>query len=551
MDVGFWAVVPPLLTIVLAIVTKEVLLSLFIGVFTGCMIIVGWNPLAAMETMVELIVGSYDETGEFVLSGALSDPWNVQVLIIVTLLGGLIGLMVRSGGSKAFGELLARTIKTKMGAQLTTWLIGILIFFDDYFNALTNGAVMRPISDKYAVSREKLSYIIDSTAVGVCLIVPLSSWVAFVCSLIAESYASAGIEQDAFSVFIQAIPYNYYAWLSIIMVLVVVVFKLDFGPMAKAEKRTQTTGVLCDKTFSGGGADDDDFSSIEPMEGNPIDLLAPIILLVVSAILYMLYTGGFFVSFDLLDAVNNMDGMLALTYAVGTSVVFAIIFYAVKRLSKVADSIAAFVVGAKSMVFVIILLAFAWGIGAVGDELDTAGYMVSIFSNNVPAFLTPVLIFVISCVMTFSTGATWGTFAIMIPIAVPLAVSMDVSVLACITAVIGGGGFGNHCSPLADTAILSSAASNIRHTDHIKTQIPYSLTCALVSCVGYIISGFVDNPVLPLIVVFAIFIVVAVVLNRLFGASHYTITADDISEDAVAVDAVGGSVPDSGKSGDA
>jgi Na+/H+ antiporter NhaC len=521
MDIGFWAVVPPLLTIVLAIVTKEVLLSLFIGVYVGCLIITSWNPLVALEKLVEIIVGTYDETGEFVFSGTLSDPWNVQVLIIVTLLGGLIGLMVRSGGSKAFGELLGGKIKTKVGAQIATWLIGIIIFFDDYFNALTNGAVMRPISDRYAVSREKLSYIIDSTAVGVCLIAPLSSWVAFVCSLIAEAYVSAGIEGDAFAAFVQSIPYNYYAWLSIFMVLFVVLLKLDFGPMAKAEKRTQQTGLLCDKTFSGGGADDDDFSSIEQMNGKPVDLLAPIILLVVCAILFMLYTGGFFESFDLLDAVNNMDGMLALTYAVGVSVIFAIVFYAVKRLSRISDSIAAFVTGTKSMIFVIILLTFAWNIGAVGDELGTADYMISVFQGNVPPFLTPLIIFVLSCAMTFSTGAPWGTFAIMIPIAVPLAVAMDVNVFACITAVIGGGGFGNHCSPLADTAILSSAASNIRHTDHIKTQIPYSLACALVACVGYIISGFVDNPFLPLLAVFVIFIIVLVLLNRLFGEHRY------------------------------
>jgi Na+/H+ antiporter NhaC len=540
MDVGFWAVIPPLLTIVLAIVTKEVLMSLFIGVYVGCLIIMGGNPLGALEKMVELIVGTYDETGDFVLSGALSDPWNVQVLIIVTLLGGLIGLMVRSGGSKAFGELLGRKIKTKIGAQIATWLIGIIIFFDDYFNALTNGAVMRPISDKYAVSREKLSYIIDSTAVGVCLIVPLSSWVAFVCSLIAESYASAGLEGDPFAVFLQAIPYNYYAWLSIFMVLFVVLFKLDFGPMAKAEKRTRQTGLLCDKTFSGGGADDDDFSSIEQMNGKPVDLLAPIVLLVVCAIAFMLYTGGFFESFDILAAVNNMDGMLALTYAVGVSVVFAIVFYAVKRLSRVSDSVAAFVTGTKSMIFVIILLAFAWGIGAVGDELDTAGYMVSLFAGNVPPFLTPLIIFVISCVMTFSTGATWGTFAIMIPIAVPLAVAMDVNVFACITAVIGGGGFGNHCSPLADTAILSSAASNIRHTDHIKTQIPYSLACALVACVGYVVSGFVDNPFMPLLAVFVIFILVLVLLNRLFGEHRYSMEQINAEAEAAAAEQDGG-----------
>ncbi|MBR0598946.1 Na+/H+ antiporter NhaC family protein [Sinanaerobacter chloroacetimidivorans] len=518
MEVGFWAIVPPLLTIVLAIITKEVLLSLFIGVYTGCLIIVGWNPLAGMEKMVEIIIAK------------LTDPWNMQVLIIVVLLGGLIGLLTRSGGSTAFGDLLGRKIKTKKGAQGTTWLIGLIIFFDDYFNALTNGAIMRPISDKFGVSREKLSYIIDSTAVGICLVVPLSSWVAFICSLIADSYATAGVEEDSFHAFLMCIPFNYYAWLSIIMVIVVVYLGLDFGPMAKAEKRTMETGALCDKTFSGGGADDDDFSSIEQKNGGAIDLLAPILLLIICALTFMLYTGGFFESFSVLDAVNNMDGMLALTYAVSISVIFSIIFYSVRRLSKVSESIAAFVIGTKSMLFVVILLAFAWGIGGVGDELDTAGYVASLFIGNVPPFLIALIIFAFSCVMTFSTGATWGTYAIMIPLAVPLALAMDISVYACVAAVIGGGGFGNHCSPLADTAILSSAAANIRHTDHIKTQIPYSVTCALVACVGFLISGFMDNWVIPMVVVLALFLASVFTLNKIFGANRYQIDREQQDE---------------------
>lgn len=521
MDVGFWSVVPPLLTIALAIITKEVLLSLFIGVFTGSLIIANWNPLGALEEMVTLMVGTYTDDEEYVISGALTDPWNVQVLIIVTMLGGLIGLMIRSGGSKAFGDLLARKIKTKKGAQGTTWLIGMLIFFDDYFNALTNGAIMRPISDKYGVSREKLSYIIDSTAVGICLIVPLSSWVAFICSLIGDSYRTAGVEGDPFKTFVTSVPYNYYAILSILMVLVVVYTGLDFGPMAKAEKRTKEKGLLCDKTFSGGEADEDDFSSIAPVKGKANDLLTPILVLICLAIIFMLYTGGFFSSWDILDAVNNMDGMLALTYAVSLAVVFAIIFYAVKRLSKVRDSLAAFIVGTKSMLFVIILLAFAWSIGGVGAALGTDTYVASLFAENVPGFLVPVIIFAFSCAMTFSTGATWGTYAIMLPIAIPIAFEMDISVLACITAVIGGGGFGNHCSPLADTAILSSAASNIRHTDHIKTQIPYSLTCALCACVGYVLSGFMDNPIIPLLATLGVFAVAIFILDKTFGEKRY------------------------------
>ena len=323
MDVGFLSVVPPLLTIALAIITKEVLLSLCIGVYTGCMIIAEWNPLRALETLVNILVGGYDETGEYVISGCLTDPWNVEVLLICIMLGGLIGLLIRSGASQAFGNLISSKVKTQKGAQVTTWLIGILIFFDDYFNALTNGAIMRPVTDRYGISREKLSYIVDSTSVGICLIVPLSSWVAFIASLIAGAYSDVGIEEDAFMAFLKVIPYNYYAWLSIIMVLVVALLKLDFGPMAKAEKRTRETGLLCDKTFSGGDADEDDFSSIPVSDkGKSLDLLAPIILLIILAMIFMLYTGGFFATFDLMETLNNLDGMLALVYAISISVVF-------------------------------------------------------------------------------------------------------------------------------------------------------------------------------------------------------------------------------------
>ena len=526
MDVGFWAVVPPLLTIFLAIATKEVLLSLFIGVFTGCMIMTSWNPLSAMEAMIQILIGGYDEE-ENVVVGVLTEPWNVQVLIICLMLGGLIGLLVRSGGSKAFGEMLGKKVKSRKGTQGVTWLIGILIFFDDYFNALTNGAIMRPISDKYQISREKLSYIIDSTAVGICLIVPLSSWVAFICSLIADAFGSAGIEGDSFAIFIHSIPYNYYAWLSIFMVLVVVYFGLDFGPMAKAEKRTLETGVLCDKTFSGGAADEDDFSSIEQKSGKAIDMLAPILLLFALALVFAVYTGGYFETHDLVDSFNQMDGMLALTYSISLSVLFAIIFYAIRKLSKISESISSFVTGTKSMIFVFILLAFAWSIGSISDELGTADYLVGLMVGKVPGSVVPFLIFLVSCCMTFATGASWGTYAIMIPIAVPMAIAMEINPFVCITAVIGGGGFGNHCSPLADTAILSSASSNIRHTDHIKTQIPYSVTCACVASVGYLISGFLgadSSPILPLVVIAALFVAVVFVLNKLFGHHKYDVT---------------------------
>lgn len=509
MEYGFLSIIPPLLTIVLAIITKEVLLSLCIGVFGGYMIIAAGSPMVAFEKMISGIIAT------------LTVPWNMQVILIVMMLGGLIGLLTRSGGSKAFAEFIGSKIKSRKGAQGTAWILGLMIFFDDYFNALTNGAVMRPVCDRAKVSREKLSYIIDSTAVGICLLVPISSWVAFITSLIAGSFKTAGIQQDAFQAFLFSVPYNYYAWLSILMVGAVIYFGLDFGPMARAEKRTMETGKLCDATFSGGAADEDDFSAIKQMNGKVRDLLVPIVLLIAGAFTFMLYTGGFFGikhRFDLMNAINNMSGTIALVYAIFLTVIFAMVFYKLRGLSSISDSIAAFVIGAKSMVFVLILLAFAWTIGAICDALGTGDYVSSLLGGFLPGYMVPVIVFLFSCVMAFSTGASWGTYAVMMPVAIPLAVHLNADVLACIAAVIGGGGFGNHCSPLADTAILSSAGANIRHIDHINTQIPYSVTCAAVASVAFILAGILKSPIVPMIACLALFIIVVVILNKLFGA---------------------------------
>ncbi|MDR0519848.1 MAG: Na+/H+ antiporter NhaC family protein [Clostridiales Family XIII bacterium] len=533
MDFGAWSLVPPILAIVLAILTKEVLLSLFLGVFSGCLIYSGWNPFQALITFAGLLTGSYHgENDEYVVAGVMTDPWNVEVILIIVLIGGLIGIMIKSGGSAGFANLFSNKIKTRKGAEAATWGIGLLIFFDDYFDALTNGAIMRPVTDRYKISREKLSYIIDSTSVGICLIIPFSSWVAFFCSLIGDSYRNAGVTgHNPFMVFVQSIPYNYYAWLSIIMVIVIIIFKIEFGPMAKAEKRTMETGKLCDATFGGGGENEDDYSSIEPSSrGRASDLLIPIIMLIVLSFVMMMQTGGLFESGDFIDALNNMDGALALVYAFSIVTIFSIIFFAAKRLVKVKESIMAFVTGAKSVVFVTILLIFGWQIARIGELLGIDSYVTTLFSDSVPPFLAPVIIFVFSCVMTFATGASWGTFAIMLPIAIPIAFALDITPMACITAVIGGGGFGAHCSLLSDTAILSSAASNIRHTDHIKTQIPYSVTCAACACVGFVLSGLMDNWYIPLAATLAVFMVAVFILNRLFGGGKLNLNVPQEEE---------------------
>lgn len=515
MDFGVLSLVPPILTIVLALATKEVLMSLFIGTFTGCMIYTTGNPLAATEQFIQICIDS------------IADPWSVEVIIVLCLMGGLIGLMIKSGGSEAFGRLLGKKIKTKTGAMRMTWMVGICIFFDDYFNALANGAIMRQVNDSYGISREKTSYLIDSTAVGITLLVPISTWVAFTCGLIGESFDKLSITEDPFSAFCHCIPFNFYCWMSIFMVFVVASFNLDFGPMAKCERRTQLTGRLCDQTFSGGDADTDEYAEIKPCEEGKADgLLVPILLLIGLAFVMILYTGGFFSHHDLMRAINDMDGMLALTYAGGITVVVAILYYKVRGVSSVSESIASFVVGVKALMFVFILIVFAWAIGAVGDLLGTADYMATLFVGHVPPWVIPGMLFAFSCFMTFSTGAGWGTYGIMIPLGIPLAVAMNISVYPCIAAIIGGAAFGTHCSPLADTAILSSASSNVRHTDHIRTQIPYSTCCACCTLLGFLAAGLFDGWVIPILVAAVSFIVVIIFLHKFFGHADDTDFAD-------------------------
>ena len=544
MEGTFWSLVPPLLTIILAVWTKEVILSLFIGVYLGCLMLTGWNPLYALLKLFHFINDPYGEEGGLVdpddiysgnayESGAFVNPENMQVLILITLLGGLIGLFIKTGGSKAFGDMLQKRVKTKTGAQLITWGIGLLIFFDDYFNAMTNGNVMRPVTDRYGISREKLSYIVDSTSVGICLISPISSWVAFLAGLIATEFAKNPeyADENSFISFIKTIPYNYYAILSIVMVLIVILLKLDYGPMAKAERRTAETGKVCDATFGSAGDDEDDeegdYDSIKPANGNVAIFLIPIITLIVLAFVLILWTGGFFDpewnQGNLIGAVNDMDGMKALITAVTIVTIIIIIWAAIARLVNPIAAVSAWVTGCKSMMYVILLLALAWSLGDICADMDTAGFLTQSL-GVLPNAVLVLLIFAIACVLTFTTGAAWATYPIMIPIAVPLAFATGITPYAMIAAVIGGGGYGNHTSPLADTCILSSSSSNIRHTDHVKTQVPYSTLCAVAAGVGYIFSGIMDNFLIPMVVAFGVFFVGVIILAKLFGGGKASAT---------------------------
>ncbi len=522
---GFLSILPPIIAITLAIITKEVLLSLFLGVFAGGLILTGFNPVSAMIEVFEMICNS------------LGDPeWNVRVILVVVLLGGLVGLLTRSGGSVAFAEWVASRINSRKGAQAATWIMGIIVFFDDYFNSLTIGTVMRPVTDRFKISREKLAYILDSTAAPVCILAPISSWVAYVVSLIAAGFAAAGITDQPFGAFLKSVPYNFYAWVAIAMVGIVIFTKLEFGPMAHAEKRAVLTGKTYDDSQL--GASDDDFKDMTSAENGKVsDLVVPIILLFSGALFFMVYTGGYFDGgITIGEAFNNTDAASSLIYGTFLAVVVGIALYRIRGSVSITDSIQAMVVGMKSMFFALCLLTMAWTIGAVCESLDTGGFLASLIGSTVPGTFIPVLIFLLACFTAFSTGASWGTFAIMMPIAIPLAVATDANMSACIAAVLGGGVFGDHCSPLADTTILSSTGAACNHLDHVKTQIPYAFTVASCAIVGFILSGFMSNPIVPLLVTFGIFVVTLIVAHKFFGDDIESLvesTNADVSQESI------------------
>lgn len=520
---GFLSIIPPIIAITLAIVTKEVLLSLFIGVLSGGLILSAFAPLQAMIKTFEIICKS------------VADPelWNIKVILVVVMLGGLVGLLNKSGGSKAFAGWVSNRIHSRRGAQSATWIMGILIFFDDYFNSLTIGTVMRPATDRYKISREKLAYILDSTAAPVCILAPVSSWVAYVSSLIASGFKTEGIQEQPFSAFLHSIPYNFYAWTAILMVGLVIFTKIEFGPMAQAEKRAVTTGKTYDTSQQ--GASDDDFKYMAiSRKGHIMDLLVPVGILFAGSIFFMIYTGGYFGSEKTIgEAFHETDAASSLIYGTFFAIVGGIILFRARKSVMITDSINAMVIGMKSMFVAVCLLVMAWTIGSVCSELGTGQYLGSLIGDNVPGSVIPVAIFLFSCFTAFSTGASWGTFAIMIPIAIPLAVATDANMSACIAAVLGGGVFGDHCSPLADTTILSSTGAACNHMDHVKTQIPYAMTVAVCAAVGFLLAGILHTPFIPWITTLVLFSLLLVILHKFWGSDIQEELDMEINEDIV------------------
>ena len=480
-----WALVPPVVAIVLALITKEVYSSLFVGIVIGGLFYgnVFQSGFSAERSVLHIF-----EDG---LVGVLSDPDNVGILIFLVVLGVMVSMMNKAGGSAAFGEWASEHIKTRIGAQLAAIMLGVLIFIDDYFNCLTVGSVMRPVTDKHQVSRAKLAYLIDATAAPVCIIAPISSWAAAVTGFVKG--------EDGFSIFIKAIPYNYYALFTIVAMVTLVILQVDFGPMAKHEANAKkgdlfTTG---DRPYAESKQD------VIKGKGKVIDLIFPILVLIICCIIGMIYTGGFFDGKGFVDAFAGSDASIGLMLGSFFALIITICFYSIRRVLRFTDCCNSIPEGFKAMVPAILILTFAWTLKTMTESLGAKEFVAGLVGGvSGPLLgLFPAIIFVVGAFLAFATGTSWGTFGILIPIVVNIFSGTNhTMMIISISACMAGAVCGDHCSPISDTTIMASAGAQCNHMNHVSTQLPYAVLVAGISCLTYIIAGFVRNPVVPFII---------------------------------------------------
>ena len=491
----FWSLIPPVVAIVLALITKEVYSSLFLGILVGALLYSG---------------GNFEGTVNHIFSGGmisvLSSGSNVGILVFLVILGTMVCLMNRAGGSAAFGRWAGKHIKTRVGAELATILLGVLIFIDDYFNCLTVGSVMRPITDQHNVSRAKLAYLIDATAAPVCIIAPISSWAAAVSGFVPG--------EDGMSVFVRAIPYNYYALLTIVMMVSMVLMKEEFGAMGVHESNALKGDLFTTaaRPYASGEGD----GPVNP-RGKVMDLLIPIISLVICCVIGMIYTGGFFSGTDFVTAFSQSDASVGLVLGSFFGLVITILLYMVRRVLSFRDCMACIPEGFKSMVPAILILTFAWTLKSMTDSLGAAEFVAEMVKSSAEGLVNmlPAIIFLVACFLAFATGTSWGTFGILIPIVVHVFENtpgdlMIISISACMAGAVCG----DHCSPISDTTIMASAGAQCDHVTHVSTQLPYVITAALVSFVTYIIAGFVQSAWIALPVGIGLMIVTLMVIKK-------------------------------------
>lgn len=469
----FWALIPPVIAIVLALITKEVYSSLFIGILAGGLLYSGFS-----------FEGTVNHVFVDGIISVLSDSYNVGILVFLVILGAMVALMNKAGGSAAFGAWASKKITTRAGAQYATIILGILIFIDDYFNCLTVGSVMRPVTDKHNVSRAKLAYLIDATAAPVCIIAPISSWAAAVSGFVEG--------KNGIALFVQTIPYNFYALLTIFMMFAIVRLKADYGPMYVHEKNALKGDLYTTPDRPYDNAADEKISS----RGTVFDLVIPVISLVICCVIGMIYTGGFFSGTDFINAFANSSASVGLVFGSFFGLVITLILYISRRVLTFKECMDCIPDGFKAMVPAILILTFAWSLKAMTDSLGAAEFVAGVVQQSAAGFMSflPAIIFLVGCFLSFATGTSWGTFGILIPIVVSIFQNGDYTMMIIsMSACMAGAVCGDHCSPISDTTIMSSAGAQCNHINHVTTQLPYAATCALISFITYIIAGFTKN----------------------------------------------------------
>lgn len=487
-----FGLLPPVIAITLALITKEVYSSLFVGIVSGALLYANGNLELMINTMF------FNEEGGMVYK--LADSWNVGILIFLVILGIMVALMNKVGGSAAFGKWASEHIKTRIGAQLATIALGVLIFVDDYFNCLTVGSVMRPVTDSHKVSRAKLAYIIDATAAPVCIVAPISSWAAAVTSSVPED---AGI--NGFTMFLNTIPYNFYAILTIVTLIFITVTNRDFGLMKKHEDNAIAGDLFTTAARPYGEVDDE----MQTPNGAVVDLVLPVIVLIASCVYGMVYTGGIFEGANFVDAFSNCDASVGLVIGSFITLIFTFVFYMWRGVITFNDFMGCIPEGFKAMVAPILILTMAWTLSGMTGLLGAKYFIADVVANSASSLhmLLPTVIFIVAVFLAFSTGTSWGTFAILIPIVCgvfPSGQMLVISIASCLSGAVCG----DHCSPISDTTIMASAGAHCDHVNHVSTQLPYAMTVAAVCVPGYLVAGFTQNVIVSLAVAVVLMLIV-------------------------------------------
>ncbi|ELZ31641.1 NhaC-type sodium/hydrogen antiporter [Halogeometricum pallidum JCM 14848] len=493
---GAISLLPALFAIVLTLVSRQVLLSLFTGIWIGATILVGWNPIAGMAHSLQLVINS------------LITPFNSKLLLFTFLSGAMLGMIFLSGGMKALAERIIARIKTRKQAELGTSILGMLIFVDSYASTMITGSVMRPITDQFDISREKLAYLLDSTTSPVVSIAVVSTWVGFEVGLIRDQFSSLGIDQSAFVVFLQSIPYRFYSLLAIALVFILVVMGWNFGPMKRAERRAKEEGkVLGDDADPLIETREEDIVTPDHVDSRWWYFALPIVALVAVTGFGLLYSGGWpsKAPVEALKGAATADAILWGVFSACALLLAILVGHARVELEAVSDSIFE---GFKMVMFPVAVLTLAWTIGGVSETLGVGGFVVSIAEGIITAPLLPAVVFVAAAIVSFSIGTSWGTMGIMFPVAVPLAFQLGAPLPSAIGAILTGSLFGDHCSPISDTTVLSSMFAGADHVDHVNTQIPYAVLCGTVGTLLFLANGYgLSGPILLLPVgVLALFV---------------------------------------------